>query len=162
MKKREDCGQSAARFKPALFWLFAALAPLCVSACALRGGGERQAAAEGVDSGLITASVGRPSAVKIDPKLIPDREIILAQFAALAGQGSGQTAQSWQNAAASSSGIISALGPPRGKAQGKTAPGRTCRAFQTTRESFDGISLYQGEACKYGQNPWALSYLQEK
>lgn len=34
-----------------------------------------------------------------------------------------------------------------------------CRLFRTTRESFDGIVLYKGEACKYGEEPWSINYL---
>ncbi|NMG38860.1 hypothetical protein GRZ55_06335 [Chelativorans sp. ZYF759] len=36
--------------------------------------------------------------------------------------------------------------------------GRPCRRFQTTRESFDGISLYSGEACLLSGSEWTLLY----
>ncbi|MCG6113748.1 MAG: hypothetical protein MEQ84_01000 [Mesorhizobium sp.] len=36
--------------------------------------------------------------------------------------------------------------------------GRPCRRFQTTRESFDGVSLYSGEACLLSGSDWTLLY----
>jgi surface antigen len=36
--------------------------------------------------------------------------------------------------------------------------GRPCRRFRTTRESFDGISLYSGEACLLSGSEWTLLY----
>jgi len=34
--------------------------------------------------------------------------------------------------------------------------GRPCRRFQTTRESFDGVALYSGEACLLSGSDWTL------
>lgn len=36
--------------------------------------------------------------------------------------------------------------------------GRPCRRFRTTRESFDGVSLYSGEACLLSGSDWTLLY----
>lgn len=127
---------------------------LFLPACAVRAGGGQTLAA--VDSGLITGSVGR-AAPQIDPQCAADSHAVLAQFAALAALGGGKNSAAWENAAAGSSGVISAVSQAAGGGDGEI-----CRSFRTTRASFDGIALYKGKACKYGASPWALSYLQEE
>lgn len=38
------------------------------------------------------------------------------------------------------------------------AGGRLCRRFTTTRESFDGVALFVGEACMAGYGAWRLEF----
>ena len=55
----------------------------------------------------------------------------------------------WSNPQSGSSGIISGLTEER---EGV----RICRRFTTSRQSYDGVSLYRGEACTNGEGEWAL------
>ncbi len=55
----------------------------------------------------------------------------------------------WSNPQTGSSGVISVLTEER---EGV----RICRRFQTSRQSYDGVVLYRGEACTNGEGEWAL------
>ena len=55
----------------------------------------------------------------------------------------------WSNPQTGSSGVISGLTEER---EGM----RICRRFQTSRQSYAGVSLYSGEACTNGEGEWAL------
>ncbi|KAA6204453.1 MAG: hypothetical protein DU429_08035 [Candidatus Tokpelaia sp.] len=139
--------------------LVPALALICLilPACVVREGGGEKLAAATVDNSLITGSIKRSAPAPVDPQSAPDNAVILAKFVTLEQQNGHRKSLAWENTATGSRGIISALGQPgKGKAAG------TCRLFQTTRESFDGIGLYKGEACRYGRQPWVLSFLREE
>lgn len=64
-----------------------------------------------------------------------------------AGKGAGRYA--WSNPETGSSGVITTLSQER---QGDNI----CRSFETSRQRFDGIALYQGRACAVGAGEWAL------
>jgi hypothetical protein len=36
-----------------------------------------------------------------------------------------------------------------------------CRQFRTSRQRFDGVALYNGEACTKGQGEWTLTRFSE-
>ena len=55
----------------------------------------------------------------------------------------------WANADTGSRGAISALVESK-------EDGLLCRKFTTTRESFDGVALYQGKACMAGPGQWQM------
>ena len=55
----------------------------------------------------------------------------------------------WANPQTGAIGVISALSEERDGI-------RICRRFKTSRQSFDGVALYQGEACTNGEGEWAL------
>lgn len=55
----------------------------------------------------------------------------------------------WANADTGSKGAISAL--VESKEQGQL-----CRKFTTTRESFDGVALYEGKACMAAPGNWQM------
>ncbi len=55
----------------------------------------------------------------------------------------------WANADTGSRGSISGIAETRTR-------GELCRAFSTTRESFDGVTLYQGRICMVGAGAWRL------
>jgi len=134
--------------------LSSALMSLVLSACVVRegGGGDRSA----VDNSLVTGSIRRSAPAAIAPQCAADSAAILAQFIVLEQQNGRPAARLWENSAAGSRGVLSALGQPEERG------GALCRQFQTTRESFDGSALYKGEACRYGRQPWALSFLREE
>jgi surface antigen len=55
----------------------------------------------------------------------------------------------WANSDTGSRGSISALVQ-------YTDQGTLCRRFQATRESFDGVALFKGDACQAGQGAWRI------
>jgi surface antigen len=55
----------------------------------------------------------------------------------------------WANADTGSKGAISTLVESQEK-------GQLCRKFTTTRESFDGVALYEGKACMAGPGNWQM------
>ncbi|HEY5818448.1 MAG TPA: RT0821/Lpp0805 family surface protein [Mesorhizobium sp.] len=55
----------------------------------------------------------------------------------------------WANADTGSRGAISALVESK-------EDGLLCRKFTTTRESFDGVALYQGKTCMAGPGQWQM------
>lgn len=56
----------------------------------------------------------------------------------------------WANAETGARGTISSL------VEEKVA-GRLCRRFTTSRERFDGVALYRGEACMVAPGAWTIN-----
>jgi len=56
----------------------------------------------------------------------------------------------WANDNTGSRGVISALSETK-------EHGKTCRTFQTTRETFDGIMMFEGKTCKTADNSWKMA-----
>jgi len=124
----------------------AALAFAALAGCAIREG---DSALAGLDS-TMTASISGDSAGSIAAAIAPDSSSVLARLENMRGS-SGD----WSNMATGTSGTISAV-------EQTAQRGKICRSFQTTRQSYDGIGLYQGKACKYKTDPWRLVYLTAK
>ncbi|HEY6633622.1 MAG TPA: RT0821/Lpp0805 family surface protein [Rhizobiaceae bacterium] len=59
----------------------------------------------------------------------------------------------WANAETGARGQISGLAEIRGK-------GTLCRTFSATRESFDGVGMYKGEACMVASGAWRMISLE--
>lgn len=109
----------------------------CVS-----GGKEPGAAASPAFTGSIPVSSAKPRGVS-------DGDAVLAAVSASTASGTGVTGIPWANAATGTTGVVSQLVEI-------AAAGRTCRIFQTSRHSYDGITLYFGEACRTPGSPWRL------
>lgn len=60
----------------------------------------------------------------------------------------------WSNAETGTSGTITAIAEVR-------AGDEICRTFRTSRQRFDGVALYDGEACTRGQGEWTLTRFSE-
>ncbi|RIY03801.1 hypothetical protein D3218_01070 [Aureimonas flava] len=60
----------------------------------------------------------------------------------------------WSNADTGASGTITAIRETR-------AGDAVCRQFKTSRQRFDGVALYDGEACTTGQGEWTLTRFSE-
>ncbi len=60
----------------------------------------------------------------------------------------------WTNADTGASGTITAISETR-------AGDAVCRRFKTSRQRFDGVALYAGEACTTGQGVWTLTRFSE-
>lgn len=56
----------------------------------------------------------------------------------------------WANSATGSAGVVSSI-------REDESEGQVCRAFQTTRHSYDGIAMFNGQACRAGSGDWMLT-----
>ena len=65
--------------------------------------------------------------------------------------GLGRAGQSvpWANAGTGSRGSITGLAELKDK-------GQTCRRFKASRESFDGVAMFEGELCLAGAGGWRM------
>lgn len=103
-----------------------------------------------IDRSIITSNV--PSTVSgtaTDAGLAADQMTIrnaasAADLEELAGQP-----LAWANADTGSRGAISAIAETK-------ARGELCRAFSTSRESFDGVTLYKMRICMVGAGAWRI------
>jgi hypothetical protein len=55
----------------------------------------------------------------------------------------------WANAETGARGQITGIVEAKGK-------GTLCRTFSTSRESFDGVSMFRGEACMVASGAWRM------
>ncbi|UUP18766.1 RT0821/Lpp0805 family surface protein [Nitratireductor thuwali] len=84
---------------------------------------------------LTTGSVPEAQPVVSDRLLAQDAPSIVSALAP------GSSGKAWQNRETGAHGeIVSAFAA--------NEAGRSCIAFTTTRESFDGVGLYDGKACE--------------
>lgn len=56
----------------------------------------------------------------------------------------------WANSATGSAGVVSSIHEDR-------SAGLLCRAFTTSRHSYEGISLFSGQACRTETGDWSLT-----
>jgi surface antigen len=122
-------------------------ASLC-GGCVVSGGGIEDA----VDEKAVTAAIA-PSAPAATPDQASDQMTVrnavsAADLSATEGQ------RPWANADTGATGVITAIAESR-------AGDTICRTFQTSRQRFDGIALYNGEACTKGGGQWTLTHFAE-
>ncbi len=60
----------------------------------------------------------------------------------------------WSNADTGATGRITAI-------EEKRAGDQICRSFKTSRQRFDGVAVYNGEACTHGSGEWTLTRFSE-
>lgn len=122
--------------------LLAAMLPLC--ACASGFSLEK---AE-IDQTILTGSVSESGAPVADPERLSD-EATIRNAVSSADPELGGVPLPWANAGTGSRGTITALAEHKDE-------GPLCRRFTTSRESFDGVSLYQGEVCMVAPGAWRM------
>ena len=115
-----------------------AMATLALSACGSTSKGD-------IDPGL-TGSVEAPA---IDQTQNSDASIIRNAVSAVNLEAPGSLPLSWANRDTGSSGMISTVTE-------KSDDGQVCRKFETSRESFEGIALYKGNACLGADGQWSM------
>jgi surface antigen len=122
-----------------------ALAMAAGAGCAARGITLDSIAA---DRSIVTGSNG--SAQRPDPATVSDEATIrnLVSAADLESLAVGESV-GWNNSRTGSRGRVLEIDEYR-------EAGRPCRRFRTTRESYDGIALYGGEACLLSGNEWTM------
>lgn len=117
---------------------------LPLSACAT--GGLDLSKAE-VDRTIVTGGA-QPSANAVPEQLSDETTIRNAVSSADLDELNGAPL-AWANADTGSRGSIMALAEER-------QDGMLCRRFTTSRESFDGVSLFQGKACLAPAGSWRM------
>ena len=99
------------------------------------------------DKTNITGSVA--PAQQEDPKGLSDQLTVRNIVSALNFTQWGKNPIPWANPGTGSQGMITAIAEKKGEAG-------LCREFQASRESFEGIMLYQGETCMERDGQWVL------
>lgn len=121
--------------------------PLC--ACGMGGFSLKKAE---VDRSILTGDIKAESQAPTDAERFSDEMTIRNAVSSVDVEGiSG--ALPWANTNTGSRGTITELVEHKEQ-------GTVCRRFTTSRESFDGINLYKGEACLAGQGAWRMMAFQ--
>jgi hypothetical protein len=124
--------------------LLAALLQLCACASGLDLGKAE------VDKTFYTSSVpAGPSADAIDPSQLSDVATIRNAISSADVEQAGGKALAWANSDTGSRGSITDLVEYKDN-------GALCRRFQATRESFDGVSMFSGDACLATAGAWRM------
>lgn len=125
----------------------ASIALLSLSGCGVGGFSLDKA---GIDRSIVTGNVPSPvSGTATDAALAADQMTVRnaassADLEELAGQS-----VAWANADTGSRGTISGISETKVK-------GELCRAFSSSRESFDGVTLYKARICMAGAGAWRI------
>lgn len=118
--------------------------PLCLGLSACMGAGSSAISALSVDK-TTTAAITPLSA---ESEIMSD-ETVIRDLVGELSQEALETPQPWSNSLTGSAGVVSHFTV-------LTDGARTCRLFQTTRHSFDGIALLNGRACQRPDGGWDL------
>jgi surface antigen len=103
----------------------------------------------GVDRSISTGSIAtEPGKTPDSGRLSDEATIRNAVSSADLGEAGGQ-ALSWANAETGSRGSITGV-------EEYTDKDALCRRFRTTLESFDGVTMYTGEACLGAGGAWRM------
>ena len=117
-----------------------------LSACATHG--IESATADIVDQGTQTGSLPA-GAETADPTRVSDETTIRNAVSSADPEQAKVEPLAWANAETGSRGSISEM-------LEKEEGGVLCRQFKASRESFDGVALYEGDACKGDRGVWYL------
>lgn len=126
------------------------IAAILLAACASRGVDVEA----GVDDTITTAALPADPAAASDPLKISDETTIRNAVSSADVEAVPETGISWANTDSGSRGAITALAEYKRK-------GQLCRSFEASRESYDGVSLYAGEACRTSDGAWRMLKFRE-
>lgn len=101
------------------------------------------------DMSLLTGSVINGQDIANDRISLSDQKIIHDLITGMDKKDFANKSLNWSNKDTGSRGIISTVTEAENT-------GQTCRTFQTTRESFDGIMLLSGKTCKEAGTSWKM------
>ncbi|RLQ87438.1 RT0821/Lpp0805 family surface protein [Notoacmeibacter ruber] len=115
------------------------------------------------DPTLITGSIA-PSEAKtkaapdpfgsaVEDELQSDREAIIGMVTAADLSTHGEEGLAWRNAKTGASGQIDSI-------REKTEGGVTCRQFTVSRQTYQGVALWTGEACRGALDEWMATRFQ--
>lgn len=100
------------------------------------------------DSSILTSAVAADPNVPADPQAVSDQATIRNAVSSInLDEVSGPLA--WANTDTASRGSIFDIVEVKRKSA-------LCRSFKTSRESFEGISIYSGEACTQQGGAWYM------
>lgn len=128
---------------------------IAVSGCAMGGFDMADAVSDSSpDLSIVTGSVNAPDKTDMDSYTLSDQATIKNVVSALNfAQWSGETVP-WANPDTGSQGTITTMNE-------RKLDGVLCREFETSRESFSGVSLYKGEACMQSGGIWRMTSFSE-
>ena len=135
-------GQSFSPFKRMAKAIVISTACLAISACSVSSTLNETA----TEDQIITGSVTKP----IQPEGIESADAEIIKSAVAESETSNVLA--WQNPETGNKGTITAIDKFTG------SHGQKCKKFQTTVDTFMGISLYNGETCELKKGFWVLSW----
>jgi hypothetical protein len=111
-------------------------------------GGSLDATQAEVDQKALTGSLP-PSGQPADPTRVSDEVTIRNAVSAADPDAAQVQPLAWANAETGSRGAISKL-------EERNEDGTLCRRFTTSREAFDGVAMFSGDACKGDRGVWYL------
>ena len=119
---------------------------LSLSACATHGieGATTDIVDQGTQTGSLPAGTESP-----DPTRVSDETTIRNAVSSADPAQAKIEPLAWANAETGSRGSISQM-------MEKEEGGLLCRQFKASRESFDGVALYEGDACKGDRGVWYM------
>lgn len=101
------------------------------------------------DTSSITGSVSTSQQPDMDKETLSDRNAIRNVVSALDFNSWGMNPVPWANPDTGSQGVIQQVSEVE-------KSGGLCRQFETSRQAFDGVALYQGETCMKKGGNWVL------
>ncbi len=120
---------------------------LSLAGCAMGGVSIEKAVP---DSSTITGSVKQPQPVETDTGKLSDQSAIKNVVSALNFTQWGKKPVPWANPDTGSQGTITTIAENNRNNQ-------LCREFETSREAFDGVSIYRGETCMERGGQWTVT-----
>ena len=125
------------------------LVPVFVSLMALSacGVGGKLSKAD-TDPSLITGAVPVAQSV-VDTTETSDANTVRNAVSAAVLDGTGSVPLAWANRETGSRGTVSEIAESE-------KDNLVCRRFETSRESFEGIALYKGNACLGADGQWSM------
>jgi hypothetical protein len=101
-----------------------------------------------VDRSLVTSSV-TPGSSTSDSDINADQATIRNAVSSADIEQQAGRPLAWANPETGARGTITQMAETKGK-------GRLCRSFGGSRENFDGVSMFTGEACMAGPDLWRI------
>ncbi len=136
--------------------IWKALAASCtlmlLGGCTVISGAALEDAAK-VDHSIHTASVA-PAAPAASPETQSDGLTVRNAVSSANLDRSEAEPLAWSNTDTGATGTITAI-------EEKRAGDQICRSFKTSRQRFDGVAVYNGEACTRGSGEWTLTRFNE-
>ncbi len=142
----ENGGLVNYRASPTLLHMHAVIlsALVLLSGCGLSGNAMKKAEA---DPAIVTGSVSNDAIS--DQDAISDIATIRNAVSSANLEASGGKPLSWANQDTGSRGQVTSIAEAN-------QDGRVCRKFETSRESFEGISLFTGKTCLNDDGQWSV------
>ncbi|GGD08116.1 RT0821/Lpp0805 family surface protein [Aureimonas glaciei] len=122
---------------------------MSLSGCVISGGGME----EMVDRSIVTNSIA-PAAPTIAPEQASDGNTVRNAVSSANLAAASEKPMAWANADTGASGVITAIHEVK-------AGDMICRQFRTSRQRYDGVAVYDGEACTKGRGEWTLTHFSE-